>query len=69
VAKTVALYTHSGLPCRRQNQPVKECNAMLWQTLEPSRRVKPCGQAAMPFAGRSISLSADEHNYLGRWRD
>jgi hypothetical protein len=42
---------------------------MLWQILEPSRRVKPCGQAAMPFAGRSISLSTDKHNYLGRWRD
>jgi hypothetical protein len=42
---------------------------MLWQTSEPSRRVKPRGQVAIPFAGLSISLSADEHNYLVRWRD
>jgi hypothetical protein len=41
---------------------------MLWQTWESPQRLTPCGPVAMPFAGRTVDLSA-KHNYLGRWRD
>jgi hypothetical protein len=41
---------------------------MLWHTSEQPQRLEPCGQVAVPFAGRPIDLST-KHNYLSRWRD
>jgi hypothetical protein len=41
----------------------------IWQATERSLRHTPCGQVAMPFAGRAINLTDESVKpYPGRWR-
>jgi hypothetical protein len=42
---------------------------MLWRTSELPRRLSPCGEVAIPFAGQPIELSESMNQHLVRWRD
>jgi hypothetical protein len=57
--KSVAPDGHWPVPYPQQHKPTKE-NLMLWQASTELQRHTPCGQVAMPNAGRAFYLTLNE---------